>query len=338
VWEPHFEPVLFDTLAEDCFDQVGKMTTLEDFAREVAGDERFQDARIRALIAAGRRESAVAAVDDVERSKSEVTHWRDWVRAQRAFLERDTSSILAEFHAKEAATVAELKLGKIWEPSPFPAELPERERQAKGTEPLFLTTPWISRPANLWREVPENPGEVGYAHYALHRKGRLILSLPLTPQEAEARHRNRERYTLVARLAGGRLLLLAHSTGWSPHNPVQPANPDYVPRRSFRLEVPQSWGHVRVEFGEDFDDTDVLKMRSIDIQRLHMIWYAFISHAERSKFLHDNRGAAMIYTRTPMSDSDLSLCRFAMPAFGAFDDLLQRVRSYVKNEGFGALG
>jgi len=55
--------------------------------------------------------------------------------------------------------IKELKLGDIWEPAPFPVEVPEAERMAKCAEPRFTTTPWVPRPSWLVQEAPGRPGE-----------------------------------------------------------------------------------------------------------------------------------------------------------------------------------
>ena len=39
-----------------------------------------------------------------------------------------------------------------------------------------------------------------------------------------------------------------------------------------------------------------------------------------------------------MTDADLSLCAFAEPDFGDFNELWQRAYKYLQREGFGILG
>ena len=59
--------------------------------------------------------------------------------------------------------VRALKLKEIWEPSPFPAELPPMERAAKSADPMFTPTPWLDFPDTWHQDPPETPGEVRYA-------------------------------------------------------------------------------------------------------------------------------------------------------------------------------
>jgi hypothetical protein len=66
VWQPHFEPLLMDSLAEDVFDGLGQITTLEGFATEtITGQPRrpgwWDDilAPITALVLAGEFDLAV---------------------------------------------------------------------------------------------------------------------------------------------------------------------------------------------------------------------------------------------------------------------------------------
>src|SRR5262249_47636764 len=131
---------------------------------------------------------------------------------------RDIPALCSEFHIKEAATIKELKLEGIWEPSPFPVEVPVAERTAWTAEPLFSTAPWIERPSWLVADAPEEPGEVLFAKDTLHRNGRVVLEVPLTPEQAEERHRNLENYALAVRLPEGHLLLIRRF-GWDRNDP-----------------------------------------------------------------------------------------------------------------------
>src|SRR5262249_49541028 len=159
--------------------------------------------------------------------------WQQWAREQRAFLERDIASICAEFHAKEARGMKDLKLERIWEPAPFPVEVPATERTTSCAERPFVTTPWAARPPV--QEMPERPGEIRLGREIHTRKGRGVLQLPLTREQAEEAHRLREDYVFATRLPDGGLLTLCHSTGWSPHDPLVRKDPGFVPRRTFWL-------------------------------------------------------------------------------------------------------
>ena len=63
---------------------------------------------------------------------------------------RDAETFCAQRHAEEASKAKELKLDGIWEPSPFPIELPAAE-QRRAAEALFSTTPGSrSAPRRSW--------------------------------------------------------------------------------------------------------------------------------------------------------------------------------------------
>jgi hypothetical protein len=336
VWQPHFNDFLFDSVAEDAFDHVGQILTLGDFARDldtsyVVAQAAFQYTRVASLALAGLREEAAQLVDELERSNSDNSYWHYFAKTQRAFLKRKTDDLCAEFRRKEADAAKELKLEGIWEPTPFPVEMPKRER-SRCAEPPFATSPWIARRPGLVGQVPDHSGEIRFAKDALRRKGGLILLVPLTREAAEEMHRTRQDYVLATRLPGQTLLVLRHHTAWSPHDPEQPRNPDYVPTREFRLEVHGALGRLHTEFSEGFDKPGVLKMWSVSVKK----WSAHNDWRQREKTIYDHRIDPRGCERRPMSDSDISLCEFAEPAFGEYSDLLSRVSSYLQNEGFGS--
>jgi hypothetical protein len=342
VWQPHFNDFLFDSLAEDMFDHVGQILTLGDFARDldttyVVAQAAFQHTRVAALALAGLRGEAAQLVGELERSNPDNSYWHYFAKTQRAFLKRKTEDLCAEFRRKEAEAAKELKLEGIWEPTPFPAELPERER-SRCAEPHFVTTPWIARPAGLVGQVPDHPNEVRFAKDALRRKGGLIMLVPLTREVAEEMHRTRQDYVLATRLPGQTLLVLYHHTGWSPHDPEQPRNPNYVPTREFRLEVYGASCRLQTRFTEDFDKRSVVELLSVSVydRTAHEKWYAFNKCDERTKSIYDHRKDPRGYEQRPMNDTDLSLCEFPEPIFGEFSDLWLRVSRYLQNEGFGS--
>jgi hypothetical protein len=337
VWQPYFLPLLLDALAEDIFPAVGTMTSLADFARSLEGNERFTEARCTALLLAGDREGAAALVAETEQTGT-AGFWEDWARMQRERLEQDIGAVCAEFRSREAKTARALKLGDIWEPAPFPAEVSAADGTARCAEPRFVATPWIARPPGLLQEPPENPGEIRFAQERLWRNGRVIMLVALTREQAEERHRTRQHYALATRLPGGNLLVLIHHTGWSPHDPHQPKNPDYVPRRTFYLEVYGAMGRLRTQFDGDFDRPDVLRMWSVSLyDRItgNNVWLSYNDLREGEKTIYDHRINPRGYTKRPVADADLALCEFAEPRFGDFNDLWQRVVRYLHNEGFG---
>ena len=335
VWEPHFESLLFDALAEDVFDDLGRIATLGDFGREL--DE---DTRIMALVLAGERERAAELID-TERSQSGSLYRPHDDQERRALLKRDVASLCDEFRSKEAAIAEYLKLGDIWEPAPFPAELPEAERARRCDEPLFLTTPWVPRPPRLVEEPPSAVGEVRFARDVLWRKGGVVMFVSLTREEAEEKHRTRQDYALATRLPDGHLLVVRHDTGWSPHDPDQPKNPDYVPNREFYLEAYAARGRLlHVTFSERFEKPGMLKMSSLDAYepvRQDGFWSAHNGFDQREVMVWDHRDSPTGYAQRLMTDADLALCVFPEPRFGDFNELWHRVETYLQNEGFGTL-
>jgi hypothetical protein len=335
VWEPHFEALLFDALAEDVFDDLGKIRSLGDFGREP--DEYT---RIIALVLAGERERAAELID-TERSQSGVPYLPFNPQERKALLERDVASLCAEFRRKESEIAKQQKLGDVWEPAPFPAEVPEGERARLCDEPLFLTKPWIPRPPGLVEEPPSEVGEVRFAGDILERKGSVVMFMPLTREEAEEKHETHQDYALATRLPDQTLLVLHHSFGWNPHDPERPGKPKHLPRRHFMLEIHGKRGRLlAVLIDEDFDKRGVLKMWSMhayDPVGQHDFWSAHNDLKERTIFVWDHRDSPGSCADRPMTASDIALCEFAEPRFGDFNELWRRVETYLQNEGFGTL-
>src|SRR5205085_5923254 len=89
VWQPHFQPFLIDSLAEDIFEHVGRVTTLDELPGATSDSGRFFTERVIAWVLAGERERAVDYVRQMERHAAENPYWKHWAREQWAFLERD---------------------------------------------------------------------------------------------------------------------------------------------------------------------------------------------------------------------------------------------------------
>jgi hypothetical protein len=142
----------------------------------------------------------------------------------------------------------------------------------------------------------------------------------------------------MARLSGGNLLLLRHLTGWSPHDPEQPRNKKYRPRRNFCLEVYGSLGRLQGVFDEKLDEDDVIQLGSVSIHGRRSndeTWYAFNDFCDRERNLYDHRRKDDGRTSRSMTDDDVARWRFATPPFGDFEAFWQRVRDYLETEGFG---
>lgn len=349
VWYPHFEPLLFDLLAEDIFDHVGRITTYDEFAHELGEHhESYNGIRMLAFLFSGQRESAGEVLDEIERSDPSPLR-KSWAKWYKNLLNRDMDAIYATFHTYEAASAKKLKLGDIWEPTPFAGEVPEAQRKTRCAEPFFTTSPWIARPPGLVQEVPEHPGEIRFADATVWRKGRVVMLVALTREEAEERHRTRQDYSLATRLPAGQLLVLRHYTGRSSHDPDPRRYSDYLPIRDFYLQVYGSVGRLWAHFREDSEQRGVLQMESADVYPHHRPpatrvppktwfpkWYARNDFAEGCKVIYDRRIDRHGHMPRPMTASDRSLCRFAEPHFDDFGEFWQRIFTYLENEGFGS--
>jgi len=346
VWHPQFEPILFDLLAEDVFDLVGRVTTFDELADESKGDPDNHDRiRMDAFLLSGQRERASELLDEIEPSRPHPL-WQAWAKWYRNLLNKDMDGIYKTFHAAEAKSAKELKLGDNWEPTPYAGEVPKAERKTRCADPSFVTTPWINRPSGLVQEVPEHPGEIGFADAIVSRNDREVMLVALTREQAEQRHLTGQSYLLATRLPGGNVLVFQYS-GRSPHDPTK-WNPDYVPGRDFYLTVYRSTAYLVSYFTEDLERRGVIRLDSAEVynqanaprrflaQSARGVWKAYNRFNHRTKDIHDYRTGLRRYTSQPMTDSDLSLFEFAEPAFGDFGEYWRRVSAYLENEGFGS--
>src|SRR5262245_2850220 len=348
VWEPHFEGLLFDVLDEDVFQAVNEVRSLAQFDGDLGLGrlEYFRDSfpvRVASLVLAGQRERAAELIEkELARTERENYGYGHQVAGkQKGRLEGAIDSWCAGCYAREKRAAEVLKLGDAWEPAPFPVELPQAQRARQCDDPPFLTKPWIQRPPRLVEAPPDHVGEVRFAHDILWRKGGVVMVGVLTREEAEEKHRTRQNYALFARLPDGNLLVVRHDTGWSPHDPRQPRNPDYVPNREFHLEAYGARGRVlRASFSEPVAEPGPQKMWSVDVYEpvsQYNIWLAYNHTEARTKAIHDHRNSPGSYVERPMTDSDVALCVFPEPPFGDFNELWHRVETYLQNEGFGTL-
>ena len=337
VWQPHFQPFLLDVLQADIFEPMQKLTTLSGFADyELPDRDRSLHARVIALVLAGQPERAA---EEIRETESRIPHYRG-IDSFMEYVERDIRDVCAEFHDREAKTAAELKLGDIWEPSPFPAELPPDERD-QVAESLFVPTPWIARPPGLLAEAPERAGEVRFAKNTFERVGRIYLLAPLTADEAEERHREREDYTLVTRLADGLLLVLKRLTWWDRHKPnAGSEKQEPYPRAKFYLWIYGSSRLVSAWFGEDVHG-GTLDLFSIGVRErappYRNNWHCSISLRENTRSVHDSRGSGKTHTETPLTSIDIDFATCPMPAFGEFEELLHRLQAFLRSAGYGDL-
>jgi hypothetical protein len=339
VWQPHFEPLLIDALAEDIFDQVGRITTLAGLA-DAIDKNRFIEQRITSLILAGERDRAAEYVDQIERNERNVPYAKNLARRRWDRVSHELEAVCAECHAKEAETIKALKLEHIWEPSPFPVELPAAERIGRTAEPVFPISPWISRPSWLLQDAPEELGELRFAKDILHRHGGVVLLVPLTREDAEQRHNNLENYVLAVRLPEGGLFLIRRF-GRDRNDPeVLKSRPDYRPSPHFIIELYGSSYSAQLLAWQDETNERFIEIWSIDIferPTRKSDWHYFASLKEDERTIHDSRTGEMIYSKTPLTSAERDLIQCPMPAFGEYTELAARVRSLLRTAGYGEL-
>ena len=345
VWDPEFPALLFHVLEQDVFSELATLESLADVDRDLSLGSEQKIAgfgtMVTALILAGRRERARELIDSFEAQPGNKERWQTWLRDQRTFLEQDAASLGTEARSWEAKVAKVHRLGAAWEPSPFPTEVPETERAQKCDEPPFSARPWIAPPPGLVNAPPKEPGEIGYASKLLHRRSGLILAIALTRAEAAERHRTRQDYVLAMRRPDESLLVVRHLTGWSPHDPEQPRNPAYVPRRRYHVEVRGSQGRfLYASIDEESGRPGVLRMWWSEVYRMvghGNIWQAYNDTRRRTITIHDHRQVSHGYTEEPMTDAELELCEFAEPGFEDFSELWRRVETFLQMKGVDPL-
>ena len=329
VWQPHFVPLLMDALLEDIFGQVGSTTTLTELA-QLNEETGFREERITTLVLAGELERAADYVQQIQRDDTIEDYAKASAKAHWDLVSGDVQALCKECHAKEAETIKELKLEHVWEPSPFPVEVPLAERARRSAEPVFSTAPWISPPPWLLAEAPDTPGEIRFAKDTHYRNGRVLLQVPLTPEQAEERHRGLENYTLVVRLPEGNLLLIRRF-GWDRNDPeILKYRPDYRPSMRFVIEFYNSSRFVQVSAYQNEDDAGLIDLWSISAPKWQ--FYAILRDGHRS--IYDSRSGEDIYAKTPLTDVERDLVRCPMPAFGEYIELVARIRSVMEHAGY----
>jgi hypothetical protein len=231
-------------------------------------------------------------------------------RTLRALLDRGPDAAFPFFYRDmEAAVVKGYKIEHIWEPSPFPAELPASKRVAKSADPVFPPTPWLEFPDTWRQDPPKNPGEIRYGIDWWDRQGRVSLLHPITRERAEARHRNFEPYTLATRLPEGQLMMLrCHGS---------PRDGQWQPPVEYGLRIyGQGCRYMIATFNEDIFHPGVLKMQSIDVYAPKE-WHSYLNFRKSNKSIHDSRKAKPHEDRA-MTDSDRAAYSFPRPDFGGF--------------------
>lgn len=336
--EPDFEPRLMDVLRHDVFDNVGAVTTLVQHGDRLALEGRRGSVdtadRVISYTLGGDREKAEACIAERGVKTGESEPWQRWAKEQRAFLDRDIASVCAEYHAKEVEAAQAMKLGDAWEPTPFPVELSKSQRVAKSDEQLFATTPWVEVPEGVVGEPPDRGGEVVFGKDWQVRKGRVIVQVPLTREQAQARYDDKQPYCLFTRLKGGELLVLVRSW-WPSLRDLQK-----IPT-SYRTEDSQLWvhwdaGHLVALFDERNEKRGMLELSKIDI-------LGGVDPQAFSVFYESDGGAKSVRCRRkeqedwkpdlPLDNAEVILRWGARPGFADYEELLSRMNASLDING-----
>jgi hypothetical protein len=355
VQHPDFAPMLFDRLAVEVFEPLGKIATIEDFIGSSWGKRLWLDELIHSILLSRGLDEAktLAATIDTACKRSlaeckarlgaanrkdaeEMYHRRSELKSaeegierskeRHALLARGEAAVFEHYRSWEAEVARGHKIEQAWEPSPFPVQLPASQRAAKSADPKFAPTPWPDFPTTWRQDPPETPGEIRFAGHWWYRQGRLELLHPITREQAETRYRNFEHYVLATRLTAAQVLILARSAS---------SMGEHLHFVRYILWIYDSQGQRMIaDFQEDHDDPGILKMRSIDIKGGRS-WHSYLNFKQGEKSIHDYRLGEKSYACRPMTDEDRSLYAFRLPDFGELDDLWQRVSTYLSNEGFG---
>jgi hypothetical protein len=329
VWQPHFEPWLFDTL-EYSFEEAQKVTSLSAIADQDLRDflptrSIFRNCLIDYLLA-GERELAEALVLRAENSGDRV-----WGNEQRALFERDIEQLCAECHAQQARTAQIFKLGVAWQPTPFPVEVAKPARPSLTYELPFSPVKWPGLVEEITQPAPRAPGEIVFCREWTNRNGSILAIVPLTRDQAHAVHDNHEGYTMFARLAGGELLILDRDTYPSPRDPAQPQNPDSrVQRFVLRLrgERTELFAHFSDQYAEtgtiDIDHARLINLDGkdyrVDIDLTGGTW-----RPARNREKH--------FPDPLITEAERALMRIPVPQFGEYEDFPALANKLLEHGG-----
>jgi len=312
------------------------VTSLTDFAAQTYESTGALTAKVTSLLLAGEHDQAAEFVRRIAGDPPPQGSKVHPVRAHWERASRDIEALCAECHALEAEAIKAMKLESIWEPSPFPVELPSAQR-SRSAEPAFSTIPWISEPPDLFAEVPQ-PGQVRFAKGLWRRDDALVLLVPLTREAAEDRHNHLEDYVLAARLANGLLFTLTRGTGWDRNKPQEQS---YVPDPRFVDLSIRLYGSSHVaafKASPDEREPGLMGIWSIDVHEqpsYSSIWDCYIGRRDGEWTVHDSRGSLPKYAKSDVTDTIRALASGPIPKFGEYADLVARAQALLRQLGYG---
>ncbi|KRE12944.1 hypothetical protein ASE66_20925 [Bosea sp. Root483D1] len=333
----HFMPLLLDSLQHDIFAELGRLTTLEDLARRLEGDREKASPCVIALLLAGRPQTASAIMDSLA-ARDPI--WKHWLAKERQLLDRDIKAVCAEFHEREERTVQELKIASIWEPSPFPIELSERERESVA-EPQFDAGPWPVTPDGLLALLPEQRGELKFSKDFIFRRSLPLLLEPMTIEAGQRTYEAHERLIAAQRLDDGKLLLSIVAPQRAHQSWIDLAPPDADPiGYHSRLLLYGCERLVEISLHRRSLSEQPLSISSIEVQtrdRRENIWRCNFSHEQADATVFDARGTYGDGVTSKMSSDLLATLVLDHPVPGAPGDILCRTRLLLNGMGYGEL-
>jgi hypothetical protein len=338
-WQPHFSSLLIDVLQQDIFAPFGEITSLGDLATALSNTDYFPSLPI-ALLLAGERDRAEQYIRDIENENPGSHYRQQWATDMRELLSHDIQEICSRHHAKEAETIKALKLESIWEPSPFPVEVPAAERRSRTSEPHFKTEPWPSRPQGLLRDPPQESGDVFFARDRLFRGGRdAVLIAALTRQEAADRHDNGEGYVLATRVRNKILLLLR----FKGRDRLDPSHADHshppLYAGEFLAELHGADCFAQAVSFRDYDTEDSVEVAWVDVtdrETKRVVWACHLYKEERKLGIWDHR-AGDSARKQDLTQAELQQFSCTRPAFGDFNSVVRLLLDVLELYGFGTL-
>ena len=329
-WQPHFGALLMDRMAEEIFSDVGKVTTLVDFA---SASRNFRTA-ITAFVLAGESDKAVEYVEQQDHARK-AAGFSGIPREDKEHLEhvlKNVEATCAECHGNEVEVVKALKLEHAWEPAPFPVELPPDQRAVGTAEPPFAAKPWPQRPPWLWQEVPQQPGEVRYAKNWLERGGDVLLLVALTKAECEERHRENETYVVAERLTDGLLLLVTRHTGYDRDTPPE----DCYRGIGYSIVLLSCSLEVGASASVDSASPQSAEIGYISVCKRGSPYSMWSCGTEgRGAYAHDMRSGKTVCSRWAMTPEERDLRTLQSPESGERARLAERLRSLLRIAGYG---